>query len=276
MMICPPGRNTRYISLSAVPLHLVVERVEDVERGDEVELAGRERQSGRGCACDLALSAAARVGETAPGDVDAAGAAVAAEHRQVVAGAAAAVEDAADRVAPAVARSSSGRDETAEAAEPEVITLGARRGFEQSVHECVCARRKSSVRARRTVSDILPRGETTVMIPSVRTAAHGGDRLRARGRRVRQEAAAERHRMPPPPPPAETANDDRRRRHRRRRRRRPRHSADKPLTEDEIFAKATPDDLAKSGCSKPVYFAYDSIVADTKQARGMLQKNVEF
>jgi peptidoglycan-associated lipoprotein len=59
----------------------------------------------------------------------------------------------------------------------------------------------------------------------------------------------------PPPPPTPTA--------------------DRPLTEDEIFAKATPEELTKSGVLKPVFFAYDSI-ALTEEARGILQKNVEY
>ncbi len=54
-----------------------------------------------------------------------------------------------------------------------------------------------------------------------------------------------------------------------------RQPPDKPLTEDEIFAKATPDDLTKSGVLKPVYFDYDSIVL-TEAARGILQKDVEY
>jgi peptidoglycan-associated lipoprotein len=48
-----------------------------------------------------------------------------------------------------------------------------------------------------------------------------------------------------------------------------------PLTEDQIFAKMTLDELNMSGFLKPVYFAYDSIVL-TEDARGVLAKNVEF
>jgi peptidoglycan-associated lipoprotein len=50
---------------------------------------------------------------------------------------------------------------------------------------------------------------------------------------------------------------------------------DRPLTEDEIFAKMTPEELTKSGVLKPVYFDYDSI-ALSEEARGILQKNVEY
>jgi peptidoglycan-associated lipoprotein len=65
---------------------------------------------------------------------------------------------------------------------------------------------------------------------------------------------------PPPPPPTPPP---------------PAPTPDRPLTEDEIFAKATVDELTKSGVLKPVYFAYDSIVL-TEEARGILQKNVEY
>ncbi len=66
---------------------------------------------------------------------------------------------------------------------------------------------------------------------------------------------------PPPPAPAPPAP--------------PAPTPDRALTEDEIFAKATPDDLTKSGVLKPAYFSYDSIVL-TEEARAVLQKNVEY
>ncbi len=50
---------------------------------------------------------------------------------------------------------------------------------------------------------------------------------------------------------------------------------DRPPTEDELFAKATPDDLTKSGVLKPALFDLDSIVL-SEEARGVLQKNVEY
>jgi len=62
---------------------------------------------------------------------------------------------------------------------------------------------------------------------------------------------------PPTPPPAPTP------------------TVDKPPTEDELFAKATPEELTKSGVLKPVFFSYDSTVL-TDEARGILQKNVEY
>jgi peptidoglycan-associated lipoprotein len=63
---------------------------------------------------------------------------------------------------------------------------------------------------------------------------------------------------PPPPPPAPAAP-----------------TPDRPLTEDEIFAKATVDDLNKMGVLKHVYFAYDSIEL-TDESRSTLQKNTEY
>ena len=62
---------------------------------------------------------------------------------------------------------------------------------------------------------------------------------------------------PPTPPPAPTP------------------TVEKPPTEDELFAKATPEELTKSGVLKPVFFAYDSTML-TDEARGILQKNVEY
>ena len=73
---------------------------------------------------------------------------------------------------------------------------------------------------------------------------------------------AEKPTTPPPPPPPTPPTP-------------PATPPDKPLTEDEIFAKATPADLTKSGVLKPVYFDLDSIVL-TEAARGVLQKNVEY
>lgn len=62
---------------------------------------------------------------------------------------------------------------------------------------------------------------------------------------------------PPTPPPAPTP------------------TVEKPPTEDELFAKATPEELTKSGVLKPVFFAYDSTML-SDEARGILQKNVEY
>jgi peptidoglycan-associated lipoprotein len=66
-----------------------------------------------------------------------------------------------------------------------------------------------------------------------------------------------------PPPPAPTPPPA------------PAPTPDRPLTEDELFAKATPEELTKSGVLKPVFFAYDSI-ALTEESRSILQKNVEY
>ena len=67
----------------------------------------------------------------------------------------------------------------------------------------------------------------------------------------------------PPPPPSPTPPPP------------PVTAPDKPLTDEEIFEKATPDDLTKSGVLKQVFFDYDSIVL-TEAARGIMQKNVEY
>ena len=65
---------------------------------------------------------------------------------------------------------------------------------------------------------------------------------------------------PPPPPPAPPPA--------------PAPTPERPLTEDEIFAKKTAEELTKERWLKPVFFAYDSI-ALSEEARGILQKNVE-
>jgi peptidoglycan-associated lipoprotein len=66
---------------------------------------------------------------------------------------------------------------------------------------------------------------------------------------------------PPPPPPARPPD--------------PPPTTERPLTDDEIFAKSTVDDLTKSGVLKPVFFAYDSIEL-SEESRGILQKNTEY
>jgi peptidoglycan-associated lipoprotein len=66
---------------------------------------------------------------------------------------------------------------------------------------------------------------------------------------------------PPPPPPSAPPT--------------PTPVADRPLTEDEIYAKSTPEQLTKMGLLKPVYFSYDSVEL-TEEGRGILQKNAEY
>ena len=131
--ICPPGRNTRYISLSAsrsISSSSAYSTSNEVTRSNWP--AGKGRHGGRR-AGDTALAAVARVREAAPGEVDAPGASELPEHLQVVAGAAAAVED--PRRLDAAGRLGEQRlDETAESVEPEVIAFGPCRGFEQAVH----------------------------------------------------------------------------------------------------------------------------------------------
>jgi peptidoglycan-associated lipoprotein len=60
---------------------------------------------------------------------------------------------------------------------------------------------------------------------------------------------------PPAPPPAATP------------------PADRALTEDELFAKMTPEEVAK--LLRPVFFALDSIEI-SEEGRGVLQKNSDF
>jgi hypothetical protein len=103
----------------------VVQRVNDVEGGDDVEGPALKGKAGRGGLGDRALAALVRVGEAGPGQIDAGSTPVAAQHAQVVPGSASAVEnlrrlDAARRVLH------ERRHEPPQPAEPEVIALGAR------------------------------------------------------------------------------------------------------------------------------------------------------
>lgn len=61
---------------------------------------------------------------------------------------------------------------------------------------------------------------------------------------------------PPPPPP-------------------PKADAPRALTEEEIFAKTTLEELNAKGLLGDVFFAYDSTVL-TPEARGTIQKNAEY
>jgi peptidoglycan-associated lipoprotein len=60
---------------------------------------------------------------------------------------------------------------------------------------------------------------------------------------------------PPTPPPA------------------PAPTPDRPLTEDELFAKATLEEISKQ--LRPVFFALDSIEI-SEEGRGILQKNADY
>ncbi len=119
--------------IERLSLDLVLERIQHVERGDQVELAAGKGQARGGRAGDTALAAIARVREAAPGDVDAPGPSELPEHLQVMAGAASAVED--PRRLDAFGRLAEQRlDETAESVEPEVVAFGPCRCFEQAIH----------------------------------------------------------------------------------------------------------------------------------------------
>ena len=63
------------------------------------------------------------------------------------------------------------------------------------------------------------------------------------------------------------------RRRRRQPRLRPRHRA--PSTEDEIFEKATVDELNKQGVLADAFFALDSVELN-QESRGTIQKNSEY
>ena len=64
----------------------------------------------------------------------------------------------------------------------------------------------------------------------------------------------------PPPPPAPTP---------------PPPPAERPLTEEEIFAKMTLEELNKKGVLADVFFALDSTDL-TQESRAAIQKNVEY
>jgi peptidoglycan-associated lipoprotein len=111
----------------------------------------------------------------------------------------------------------------------------------------------------------------TVMIPSFRSAATALIVLAFAASACGPKTPPAKPQPPPPPPPTTPSS--------------PPPPAPPPATppaptpapptEDEIFAKATLDELTKSGVLKPVYFALDSI-ALSEEARATLQKNVEY
>ena len=110
------------------------------------------------------------------------------------------------------------------------------------------------------------------MIPSVRTGAVAllVCALAASACGKKPPAATP---MPPPPappaattppaPPAPTPPPP------------PTPTVERAPTEVELFDKATPDSLTKSGVLKPVFFDFDSTTL-SDEARGILQKNVEY
>ena len=110
-----------------VPLDVVRKRIDHVERRHQVEPGGGEGEPGRRGPGDLALPLGPRVLKSGPCQVDTVSTAVFPEHGQVVPGAAAAIKDlGTDPLAdPSDGAGNQRFDEPAEAAEPEVIALGA-------------------------------------------------------------------------------------------------------------------------------------------------------
>ena len=121
-----------------VALDLVVERVEDIKRGDEIEDGVGEGQTRRRRARNLTLAAGPAVGEAAPGDVYPDGATVLAQQPQVVTSAAAAVQREQRTSGAARHLLDQRADEPTKSAEPEVVALGSRRRFEPTIHQRWC------------------------------------------------------------------------------------------------------------------------------------------
>ena len=171
------------------------ERVQHVERGDEVERRVVEREGGDAGAGQPGEPGPARAAEAGPIQVDAVSAGQRRERPQVPARAASRVEHARP-VAPGERRVEQGTREPAEPAKPEMPGLGVRRGFEQSVQ---CVRPASfDSRLRRghaALRDRLGRGPRVLRgddgPADNQVAGAGGERLRG-AQRPRLVVAARR------------------------------------------------------------------------------------
>jgi len=108
------------------------QRIENVERRHESEPRVRKRQLRHGGARDRFGAVLPGVLKSGPCEVDTVCGAVSAEHREVVPGAAAAVENAG--AASGCGTRDEWFDESAEAAEPEMVALRARGGLEETIH----------------------------------------------------------------------------------------------------------------------------------------------
>src|SRR5207237_205891 len=116
-----------------------VERVNDIERRDQIEPRAAEREGGGRRPRDFSLAASVRDLQTRPRQVDTIGAPELPQQGQVVTGAAAAVENLRGRGAAAGpgffhGPLDEGPDEPPEAAEPEMVAFHARGRFEETFH----------------------------------------------------------------------------------------------------------------------------------------------
>ena len=121
-------------------LDVVVERVNDIERRDQIEPRAAEGEGGGRRPRDFSLAASVRDLQTRPRQVDTIGAPELPQQGQVVTGAAAAVENLRGRAAagPGLGFFHGPRDERPdeppEATEPEMIAFRARGRFEETFH----------------------------------------------------------------------------------------------------------------------------------------------
>ena len=131
---CPPGARMRWNSASTCRADVRREALQDVEAGDHVEgVVAKRHMHDAGLREPMRPVVLGEL-ETGPREVESVRGAVLGEHRQVHAGAAAAVEQAPRWVCRDGARHER-RDECAETLEPEMFAFGAASGFEQEIHQ---------------------------------------------------------------------------------------------------------------------------------------------
>ena len=251
------------------PIHLfercgrpdIVERVNHVERRDDVENAVGEGQRGCGRLGDQPLTMVTRVRETAVRQIDSEGTAVLPDHLQVVAGSAAAVEDPGDATLDILSSLLEERThETTKAVEPEMLALCASRHLEKSIHV-------QSPKFNRPLASML---EEKLMKRSVILGAAAILAIAMTAGACKKPPATQptpppatapktdtRPASPPPPPPP------------------PAPAPAPEPSEDEIFAKTTLAELNAKGLLGDVFFAYDSAEL-TPEARATIQKNSDY
>jgi peptidoglycan-associated lipoprotein len=138
-----------------------------------------------------------------------------------------------------------------------MIALGARGGFEQTVHENVCD--KSYSEEMTVMMSRLRMTAVVLLVGSLTVSACGKKKVATPPPQPAPPPAAT-PATPPPPTPAPPP---------------PAPPTEKPPSEADLFNKMTLDELNKSGAMKHAYFAYDSIEL-SEEARGNLQKDADY
>jgi len=262
------------------PFRLVLERVEHVERGHQIEGGARKRRRRDVGAGEPPAAGFAADVQAGGAQIEAEGAAVRRQHLDVRAGTAAAVEE--ERVRPpGEGRLDERRDEGAEAAEPEVTRFRDRGRAQQVFHrrDCTVFTRDSVVRCRRFIDSAktfsvscateeytmirVRRLVSTLALCSALAVAAAG---------CHKKVAATPPAPPPPPPPATAPPPP------------PAPApppaptpapAPRPLSEEELFARKSVDQLNAEKPLSDVYFELDR--TDIKdEGRSILQRDADW